>query len=440
MPLRHLYSLAWLLATPLVIAYLLWRSIRQPAYRSHWGERFGLHRARVGHRPLIWIHAVSVGETRAAQPLVRELANRHPQAAFLMTGMTPTGRDTARELYAPLLGDRFHQAYLPYDHPWAMRRFLRAWRPQLGLLMETELWPNLMAVATDQQVPLALINARLSERSLARGLKQSALIVPAARQLACVLAQSPADAQRMARLGRPADAVTGNLKFDNAPDLALQALGRDWRARVGRPVVLAASTREGEEPLIWAAWRQALGQGIDPAGQSPLLAIVPRHPQRFEGVASEARAAGFRVLRRAALDDPAIDWQAADVLVGDSMGEMDAWYALAQVTLMGGSFLPFGSQNLIEACAAGCPVILGPSTFNFAEAATDACRAGAAMGVADPHAAVEMALNVLTDSAQATRMGAAGAGFAAEHRGATQRTVMALAPWLSRLQAPARET
>lgn len=423
---RFLYSIGWRLATPLVLAYLTLRALRQPEYLRHWGERFGRHAGRTDDAPLAWIHAVSVGETRAAQPLVRALREAHPGLRILLTNMTPTGRATARELF----GDAVLQAYLPYDLPGAQRRFLRAWRPSVGLLMETEVWPNLMAEAERGGVPVALVNARLSERSLARGLRQRSLVVPAARRLARVLAQSPADAARIARLGRAADAVTGNLKFDNAPDAGLLARGRGWRRRLGRPVLLAASTRDGEERLLWEAWRAR----ARPAPDGPLLAIVPRHPQRFEPVVQAARAAGWQLARRAALDDPAFDAAAVDLLIGDSMGEMDAWYGLADCAVMGGSLQPFGSQNLIEACAAGCPVLVGPSTFNFAEAAAQAVAVGAARAVPDADAAVVAALALLQDPAARQAMAAAGLGFTAAHRGATTRTLAALAPLLARLR------
>ena len=452
----RLYSLGWLIATPLVIAYLLWRSLRQPAYLSHWSERFGfLSRTKPDPRPLIWIHAVSVGESRAAQPLVRALAARYPNTRILMTCMTPTGRETAADLFSKELGDRFVQAYLPYDYAGAPVRFLRAWRPAIGLLMETEMWPNLMAAAEAEAVPVALINARLSPRSLRRGLRQRALIEPAARRLSLVLAQSPADAERIAQFGRAVDAVTGNLKFDNAPNAALMARGRAWRNLIGRPVLLAASTRDGEEALIWQAWR-AQGQGqaaatpsvtaSRPASPSasnasstepteptehPLLLIVPRHPQRFEAVTRAAQAAGFVVARRADLDDPGFDASSIDLLIGDSMGEMDAWYALADCAIIGGSLLPFGSQNLIEACAAGCPVVIGPSTFNFAQAAAQALEAGAAQSVADADDAIATGLSILADASRKQAMAEAGTDFASRHRGATERTVAALTPLMA---------
>jgi 3-deoxy-D-manno-octulosonic-acid transferase len=495
---RAFYSLAWLLATPLVFGYLLLRSMRQPEYLAHWGERFGRFATRQSREPLIWIHAVSVGETRAAQPLVAALRRARPDAEILLTHMTPTGRQTGRELF----GDSVRQAYLPYDQPWAQRRFLRAWRPAVGVLLETELWPNLMAAAAAARVPVAMVNARLSEKSLRRGLRHRRLIVPAARRLALVLAQSAADAERLARLGRGADAVTGNLKFDNLPPPAMVSRGHAWRDKLGaRPVVLVASSRDGEEALVLRAWRRATAAGATPApepgapasvgpgqvapgqvapdqvapgrvapgpvapgpvapgqvapGQGapgqvapgqvapgqvaagtlprspvPLLVLVPRHPQRFDDVDALLARSGLRHERRAALDDPAFDAGACDVLLGDSMGEMPAWYALADVALIGGSLLPYGAQNLIEACAAGCPVLIGPHDFNFAEAAAAAVAAGAAIRVADADGAITAALSLLEDPVRRRAVGGAGTAFATAHRGATARTLDALAPLL----------
>jgi 3-deoxy-D-manno-octulosonic-acid transferase len=273
-------------------------------------------------------------------------------------------------------------------------------------------------------------------------LRQRALIVPAAQRLTRVLAQSEGDATRIAQLlGRPVDAVTGNLKFDNAPDAKLLERGRDWRSRIARPVVLAASTREGEEALLLHAWQRQTAQEAMTVGSThspahapaPLLVLVPRHPQRFDAVVREAEATGLRITRRAALDAPAFDAHSIDILIGDSMGEMDAWYALADVAIMGGSLLPFGSQNLIEPCAVGCPVVLGPSTYNFAEAAQQALAAGAVRQVSDAVHAVNAALQLLGDEPARANMAHAGKAFTASHRGATQRTLEALGPMLVRL-------
>ncbi len=468
---RGLYTLAWYLLLPLVFCYLLWRSLRQPAYRQHWAERLGLAGSwpgssgtsasasgTTGPAP-IWIHAVSVGETRAALPLIEALARRNPRQTFLLTHATPTGRQTGADLARQFPG-RIAQAYLPYDLPAAIERFLRRWRPACGLLIETEVWPNLAAVCAQRRVPLALVNGRLSARSLARGQRQARLIEPALRRLSAVVVQTADDAARVEQLGRRADAVCGNLKYDIQPTPARVAEGRRWRQRFGtRPVVLAASTRDGEEALLIAAWRQqsngvaGLGAGrvadkVGSAAESalrPLLIVVPRHPQRFEAVAGALTAAfgDAAVARRADLDEegepgrgrsPGAATRAndarlarAEVLLGDSMGEMPAWYAAVDVAIIGGSLLPFGAQNLIEANAVGCPVVIGPSTYNFAQAAEASIAAGAAVSVADAGEAVRTALAIATDELRRREMAAAALSFTAGHRGATARTLEAIA-------------
>jgi 3-deoxy-D-manno-octulosonic-acid transferase len=435
---RALYGLAWLLATPLVVGYLLARARRQPAYRVHWAERWALRWAPApagwaGARPL-WIHAVSVGETRAAQPLIEALLTADPGLRILLTHMTPTGRATGHELFVTRWPDRVHQVYLPYDLGWAAERFLARWRPCLGILMETELWPSLCAQAACHRVPVVIANARLSERSLARGLRWRALTVPALAGLQAVLAQTPADAQRLRRMGRDDVAVLGNLKFDIVPSADTVALGRGWRAlldaggaaRDGRPLLLCASTRDGEEALLLRAWAAAMGAASAPR---PRLLIVPRHPQRFDAVAGEVAAQGLVAVRRSQPGWPQSAAQ-ADVLLGDSMGEMAAYVAMADAAIIGGSLLPFGGQNLIEPCALGVPVVVGPHTENFAQAADEAIAAGAARRVADAAAAIDAALALLADPAARATMGAAGTAFAQAHRGATQRTVTALGPWL----------
>ena len=431
---------------PLAFGYLLWRSLRQPAYRQHWGERLGLadRPPAAPTLPPIWIHAVSVGETRAAMPLIEALARRDPRQGFLLTHATPTGRETGAELIRRLPG-RIAQCYLPYDLPGAIERFLDRWQPACGLLIETEVWPNLAAVCARRQVPLALVNGRLSARSLARGRRQARLIEPALRRLSAVVVQSSDDAMRLEQLGRRADAVCGNLKYDIAPPPERVALGRRWRQRFGaRPVVLAASTRDGEEALIVAAWRARIGERTDGPGGTrdggrtgcapadplrPLLIVVPRHPQRFDEVAGSLVAA-FGVgglARRADLDgdDDAV-LARVQVLLGDSMGEMPAWYAAADVAIIGGSLLPFGAQNLIEANAVGCPVVLGPSTYNFAQAAEASIAAGAAVPVADAGEAVATALAIAGDPLRRREMAAAALHFTAAHRGATARTLAAI--------------
>ncbi|MFT3802284.1 MAG: lipid IV(A) 3-deoxy-D-manno-octulosonic acid transferase [Burkholderiaceae bacterium] len=421
---QALYSTAWVLLTPALIVYLLWRSRRQPAYRSHWRERWGLiARRRRRGRPLIWVHAVSVGETRAAEPLIRALQQRYPHAEWLLTCTTPTGREAGHGLF----GDTVRQAYFPYDYPWAMRRFLKAWRPSLGIVMETELWPNLTRQAKRLRVPLAAVNVRLSERSLRKAERYGALIRDALARIDTVAAQTDEDAARLGRLGRRQVAVTGNLKFDVTPADAMRERGAAWRqALAGRPVVLAASTRDGEEALLLAAWKRL----ADGAATRPLLLLVPRHPQRFDEVDALCRQGGWRVVRRSTCAPDT--WAGADIVLGDSMGEMFAYYAAADAAIIGGSLLPFGAQNLIEACALGVPVVLGPHTFNFKEAAEQAIACGAALGVADADEAVARALGLVADAEAWQAMHAAALAFAGTHRGATRRTIDALEPLLLR--------
>ena len=428
---RAIYSLAWLAGTPFAMLYLLWRGRRQPAYRRHWAERFGRGQPNPDPAPVIWIHAVSVGETRAAQPLVEALLERYPQHRLLLTHMTPTGRETGRELYVEPYSPRVTQAYLPYDLPAFVRGFLGRYRPVLGLILETELWPNLVHESAAAGVPLVIVNARLSDKSLARGLAYRALLAPALGGLSLVLAQNDQDAARMRRLGPVNVQVAGNLKFDVLPRAALLELGASWRHRIGRPVVVLASSREGEEALVLRAWQNL--QPKEEAGNRPILVIVPRHPQRFAQVRAQMEQTGLGLVDRAAFDQPATRAEAgAGLVLGDSMGEMPAWYAMADVVIMGGSLLAFGGQNLIEACACGAPVVLGPSTYNFELPATQALSVGAARQVQDADAAVAAALALLADGAGLGQMQQAALAFAASHRGATANTLAAVAPWLAR--------
>jgi 3-deoxy-D-manno-octulosonic-acid transferase len=405
---RLVYCFFLYLGAPLVWLRLLWRSRKQPEYLRHLGERWGFYPNRPA-RQCIWVHAVSVGETRAAQPLVEALLAAWPDHVLLLTGMTPTGRDAGHQVY----GDRVVQAYLPYDYPGAVGRFFRHFRPHFGILMETEVWPNLLAAARHAGVPVALANARLSERSARGYARFGALARPAFASLAAVAAQTGADAARLRNLGAEEVEVCGNLKFDVTPAPEKIELGRQWRAAVGvRPVWLAASTREGEEPLVLRAFARL-------THPDALLVLVPRHPQRFDEVASLVEQAGYSLERRSK-QLPAPDTR---VWLGDSMGEMAAYYALADVAFIGGSLLPLGGQNLIEAAACGCPVLIGPHTFNFAQATEDAIAAGAARRVADPEELGERIEELLRDRAGLEEMRSAAGAFAAAHRGATARTV-----------------
>ncbi len=403
------YSALLRLLTPAYLARLWWRGAREPLYRAAWGQRLGFfdEAAPPGR---VWIHAVSLGETRAARPLVDALRRAQPGLRLLLTHGTATGREAGHALLQA--GDA--QAWLPYDTPGAVRRFLRAQRPAVGVLMETEIWPNLLLAARSAGVPMVLANARLSEKSQAKGERLGALLRPALRALTRTLAQTEADARRLREAGVAPVEVAGNLKFDLEPDAALLARARSWREALRRPVALMASSREGEEAPLLAAWTAL------PAPR-PLLLLVPRHPQRFDEVAALAESALPRVLRRSAFGEaPRSDAAAADVWIGDSIGEMPLYYALADVALLGGSFAPLGGQNLIEAAACGCPLLLGPHTFNFAAAAEDALAAGAAQRVPDLPAAVAQAL-ALVGSAEREAMAGRAVAFAQAHRGAAAR-------------------
>ncbi|MES2016087.1 MAG: lipid IV(A) 3-deoxy-D-manno-octulosonic acid transferase [Pseudomonadota bacterium] len=415
---RHFYTLMWCLALPLVLLRLWWRGRKEPGYRQHWRERLGFYGARSAGGHTLWVHAVSVGETRAAEPLVDALLLAYPESRIVLTHMTPTGRATGRALFARH-GDRLLQAYLPYDIPFMVRRFIKHFAPRICILIETEVWPNLIH-ACGERVPVALVNARLSARSLRRGQRFGTLMTDAARALALVAAQTDADAGRVRSLGAPRVEVTGSVKFDvQVPAQALDS-GATLRAQIGaRPVLLCASTREGEEALILDA--------CAPLFQLPgnaLLMIVPRHPQRFDDVAAMVAARGLAVQRRSALtgSDAGVD-PATQVLLGDSMGEMFAYFAACDLAFIGGSLLELGGQNLIEACALGKPVLVGPHTFNFALVTEEAITFGAALCVADSTELVASAIDLLVDDTRRAAMGELALAFAQHHRGATARTV-----------------
>ncbi len=414
------YAMLLRLATPLYLLRLFWRGRREPGYRQAVGERLGFYRHEPA-KPLpgaLWLHAVSLGETRAAVPLVNALRAQLPGLRLLLTHGTATGRAAG----AALLRDGDCQAWLPYDTPGAVRRFLRHFQPAVGVLMETEIWPQLLAEAQRQRLPVVLANARLSARSAARGQRLAPLLHPAAARLALCLAQTAADAERLRAAGANPVQVAGNLKFDATPDPLLVARGQAWRQPLARAVVLAASSREGEEAPLLAAWAAL------PAPR-PLLLLVPRHPQRFDTVADLVSAAGFALSRRSTWGDaPPPQALSADVWLGDSLGEMPAYYAVADVALLGGSFAPLGGQNLIEAAACGCPVVMGPHTFNFAEASQQMAAAGAATRVATIEEGVATAL-AQANSADRPALVARALGFAAAHRGAAERSAVAIARW-----------
>jgi len=398
--LRFLYTLLLRLALPLILLRLWWRGRREPGYRKDVAERLGIY-AIQPHEKLLWIHAVSVGEARAAEPLVRGLQKMLPDHGVLMTCTTAAGRETLRQVY----GDRIQVSYLPYDFPETVQSFLGYFKPRLAVLMETEIWPNLLEACAGGGVPVLLANARLSERSARRYGRWSALAKPALRRLSAVCAQSAADARRLQALGAREVEVTGNLKFDVNPDEAQLAAGRAWRQKLGRPVLLLASTREGEEQLLLNEINL-----LNASENSPLVVVVPRHPQRFDEVAPLADA------RRSRQEFPD---EKVKIYLGDTMGEMAFYFASCDVALIGGSLAPLGGQNLIEALAAGAPVVVGPHMFNFAQATRLALKAGAALQVEDAAAAIRESLKLIDDAARRKTMADAGRVLHEAHRGAT---------------------
>lgn len=420
---RGVYTLALRTLAPLI---WLWMARRAKRAGGRWEifspERFGrAEPASLKPDNPVWVHAVSLGETRAALPLLNALLARG--LPVLLTHTTATGRAEGERLFQDAIArGQLRQVWLPYDFPGATRRFMAAHRPRCGLLMEREIWPNLLAAARQAKVPMALVSARYSASSLRQARRMGGVMREALAGLDQVLAQTAEDAGRLAQAGAPAAQVTGNLKFDLVLPAAQVEAGRAWRAGLDRPVVAVASTREGEDaPFIDAIKRHAAVPG------APLFLLIPRHPQRFDEAAGLLSNANVPFVRRSAGVAAAPD---TAVLLGDTLGEMAFYYAASDVAIVAGSFAPLGGQNLIEACAAGVPVIVGPHTFNFKQAAEDAVEAGAAVRTADAGQAVDAALALVDDTARRQAASKAARVWFEQHAGATGRTMAALAPWL----------
>ena len=453
-----LYSALMWCAQPLLRRKLKRRGQAEPGYVAQIEERFGHYAQQppenaAADQRLVWIHAVSLGETRVAAVLLEALRQRLPGMRLLLTHGTATGRAEGLRL----LRSCDVQVWQAWDTPAATERFIRHFQPRIGILMETELWPNMAATCAKFKVPLVMANARLSEKSYASTLRFAWLARPAYQSLAAVWAQSAADAARFEALGAPGAPVSGvfgNIKFDASVDVSQLAQGRAWRAAGHRPVLMFASSREGEEQqLLDYLQKSSLNvplagvnvasnaiksivngsnEAVDPASQVQWL-IVPRHPQRFDQVAELIRAHGFKVSRRSEWQtEGQIDGQAptsADpntIWLGDSLGDMALYYGLSDVALLGGSFEPLGGQNLIEAAACGCPIVMGPSTFNFLEAAQLAVRAGAAVQLESLPQAVDAAYAMLRKPEALDTARAAALTFAAAHQGAADKTAAAV--------------
>ena len=433
---RALYSLALWMAQPFLRRKLAKRSVDEPGYGVAVDERFGRYTSApvTGQELIVWIHAVSLGETRTAALLIAGLREHLPGMRLLLTHGTATGRAEG----ATLLKAGDMQVWQPWDTPGAVQRFLTHFKPSLGILMETEVWPNLVALSQKNGVPLVLANARMSEKSRRQAARLAVLSRPAMGALTAVWAQTEADADRLRQLGATVQGVFGNLKFDATPDAAKLATGQAWRARTESPVALFTSSREGEEVVWLKALKDSMpfrtsAQAQKGQGATNLIAsdiqwmVVPRHPQRFEAVAALIEQQGFTVSRRSSWKDgpPATD-PLNTIWLGDSLGEMAVYYGLSDVALLGGSFERLGGQNLIEAAACGCPVIMGPHTFNFLQAAELAQAAGAAQRVADLAEAVTKTGELLGHPADQAAMAQAALGLSCTHRGALEKTVSAV--------------
>jgi 3-deoxy-D-manno-octulosonic-acid transferase len=417
-----MYTLLMSLVALLLPLKLLWRGLKQPEYRQHVAERYGFYRQKVG-APLIWVHCVSVGETRATQPLIQALLAAYPQHQVLITHGTPTGRDTSGQLFKQDIAQgRVLQAYLPVDTPCAAKRFLKHFQPVLGLLMETELWFHLINQATKSNIPMALLSARLSPKSAAGYAKLGSLTHQGLQQLSLVAAQTAADAERLQALGAKHPMICGNLKFDVTPPADSADSGAALRQLLGkeRAVFMAASTREGEESLILDAVQ---GTGI-------LTLLVPRHPQRFAEVESLLKSRGLHYVLRTELTQPLTD--DVQVVLGNSMGEMYTYYAASDFAVMGGSLQPLGGQNLIEAAAMGIPTILGPHMFNFTQVAQAAVLADAAVQLKEVAELHDMIATLAADKVKVATMSQAAKGFTLQHRGTTQRLMAAIESLLER--------
>ena len=413
---RYFYSAVFYIALPFIVLRMLWRSRRAPAYRGRLGERLARfdNSALAADRPVIWVHAVSVGETIAAAPLVDALLVRYPGHSLVITTTTPTGSERVHALF----GDRVFHVYAPWDLPGATRRFFDAVKPRLLLLMETELWPNMLHRAQASGCPVVLANARLSARS-ARGYRRIAsLSRDMLSQLAAVGCQAPADGERLVALGLPPERlhITGSIKFDIslAPELREQraALHAAWDGD-HRTIVVAASTHPGEDEQILAAFA-ALRDRVGRA----LLVLVPRHPERFDAVYELCCQGGWTVRRRSSGD--AVD-DSVDIMLGDTMGELLLLLGVADIALIGGSLVKHGGHNVLEPAVWGVPVVTGPYMFNFADISRMLVDADAMIQLPDPALLSETLINLALDPQRRASMGAAGSQVVRDNRGARDR-------------------
>lgn len=406
---RYIYSLFFYLALPIIFVRLLIRSLRSPAYRRRWGERLAFQSPPSNFdnsKPTIWIHAVSVGETVASAPLVEELGQRYPGAQIVVTTMTPTGSDRVCSLF----GDKAFHCYVPYDLPGACSRFIAKYQPALLILMETELWPNLIHSCHRNNVKIVLANARLSEKSAAGYRRFATFTRSVLQQIDCIAAQASLDAERFEDLGAEPTRirVTGSLKFIiDVQERQAQPYFEKLKT-LARPILIAASTRDGEEEKVLQAFRIALQ-----TASSLLLILIPRHPERFDKVLKLSRDSGLETSKRS----DGLDIESnVQVLIGDSMGEMLDYYSVAEIAFVGGSLVDTGCQNVLEPAALGIPVLVGPSQFNFATICKQLEQVQALKTVQDSTALGESISRLLLDKDAQSEMGEQGRRLIAENQ------------------------
>ena len=412
---RLAYSALYYALLPVVVLRLLWRSRRDSDYRHRIGERFGFVAPQLNGAPVIWLHAVSVGETIAAAPLIEALLLRYPEHRLLVTSMTPTGSAQVRQRF----GERVAHCYAPYDTPTAVARFLRRTQPQIYLIMETELWPNTVAACRRRGIPALLLNGRLSAKS-ARGYQRfGRLSAELMANLTAIAAQTDADAQRFIALGLPADAcaVSGNIKFDLSLLPAQRQAAEQQRQLWGsnRQVWLAASTHPGEEGQLLEAF--ALLRKRYP---QLLMVLVPRHPDRAVSIAAAVAENGLQLARHSEQCGAEL-LPSIDVVLGDTIGELLVFYGAADIAFVGGSLIERGGHNPIEPAVWGCPIVAGASQYNFSEASQLLIAAGAMQLVDGAQTLAESVASWLADSAARTAFGRAGERIAAQNGGALER-------------------
>lgn len=433
---RFFYTVSVTLLAP---ALLAWMGLRARRAGGNWevlsGARFGRYVTAAPLKRPIWVHAVSLGETRAAQPFIQALLDQGD--TVVLTHMTATGRSEAGRAFAEAIArGRLMQEWLPYDFPGSVARFLSHYRPVAGVMIEREVWPNIIAAARKRGIPIILASARFSDASLRQSLRAGRVMREAYENMEAVYAQTLQDAQRLEQAGASAVRVSGNFKFDVSIQEEEVARGKAVADALPRKILTIASTREGEDEQFIEAiaqyYKRARNQNME-LDSDVLFCLIPRHPQRFDYVASILTKAGVPFVRRSQFSTPLSTTASAirafsetTVLLGDSLGEMQRYYASSQLAIVAGSFAPYGGQNLIEACALGVPVIVGPHTYNFEQAAADAIQEGAAIRSPTPEAALQTALHLIHDHARLKRMGEAGAHWVQKHAGAVTRVVKGL--------------